>query len=62
MTVDDIVTTGPGAIEDTVGTWRNNPRGFQSQTKDFVKGVKGDEIEFGYSGQHVSTFKVYVLA
>jgi hypothetical protein len=32
-------------------------RGFQSQTKDFVKGVKGDEIEFGYSGQHVSTFK-----
>jgi hypothetical protein len=32
-------------------------KGFQSQTKDFVKGAKGDEIEFGYSGQHVSTFK-----
>jgi hypothetical protein len=32
-------------------------RGFQSQTKDFVKGVQGDEIEFGYSGQHSSTFK-----
>jgi hypothetical protein len=32
-------------------------KGFQSQTKDFIKGVKGDEIEFGYSGQHVSTFK-----
>ncbi|HEY8461239.1 MAG TPA: hypothetical protein VIM99_12710 [Blastocatellia bacterium] len=31
--------------------------GFQSQTKDFVKGVKGDEVEFGYSGQHSSTFK-----
>jgi len=32
-------------------------KGFQGQTKDFVKGVSGDEIEFGYSGQHSSTFK-----
>jgi hypothetical protein len=31
-------------------------RGFQSQTKDFIKGVKGNEVEFGYSGQHTSTF------
>ncbi len=33
-------------------------RGFRSQTKDFVKGVSGDTIEFGYSGQHTSDFKV----
>lgn len=31
--------------------------GFRSQTKDFVKGVKGDQIEFGYSGQHTDSFK-----
>ena len=32
-------------------------RGFQGQTKDFVKGVKGDEVEFGYAGQHSDSFK-----
>jgi hypothetical protein len=32
-------------------------KGFQSQTKDFIKGVKGDVVEFGYSGQHSSDFK-----
>jgi len=31
--------------------------GFRGQTKDFIKGAKGAEIEFGYSGQHSSTFK-----
>jgi hypothetical protein len=31
--------------------------GFRSQTKDFVKGVKGDQVEFGYSGQHTDSFK-----
>lgn len=32
-------------------------KGFRGQTKDFIKGVKGNEIEFGYSGQHNSDFK-----
>jgi len=32
-------------------------KGFHSQTKDFVKGVKGDQVEFGYSGQHSESFK-----
>lgn len=32
-------------------------RGFHSQSKDFVKGVKGGLVEFGYSGQHTETFK-----
>jgi len=32
-------------------------RGFSSQNKDFVKGVKGDLALFGYSGQHTDTFK-----
>jgi len=31
--------------------------GFHGQTKDFVKGVKGDQVEFGYSGQHSGSFK-----
>ncbi|HEU0178446.1 MAG TPA: hypothetical protein VFV58_29635 [Blastocatellia bacterium] len=31
--------------------------GFHGQTKDFVKGVKGDQVEFGYSGQHTGSFK-----
>jgi len=31
--------------------------GFRGQTKDFVKGAKGDLIEFGYSGQHSADFK-----
>lgn len=32
-------------------------KGFQSQTRDFIKGIKGDLVEFGYSGQHTSDFK-----
>ena len=32
-------------------------KGFRDQTKDFVKGVKGDLVQFGYSGQHSDTFK-----
>lgn len=32
-------------------------RGFRSQTRDFIKGVKGNLVEFGYSGQHSDTFK-----
>lgn len=32
-------------------------KGFKSQSKDFVKGVKGDLIQFGYSGQHTDDFK-----
>jgi len=31
--------------------------GFRSQTKDFVKGARGDQVEFGYSGQHSASFK-----
>jgi hypothetical protein len=36
--------------------------GFRSQTKDFVKGVKGDRVEFGYSGQHSGDFKEGIRA
>ena len=32
-------------------------KGFASQTKDFVKGVKNGFVEFGYSGQHSGDFK-----
>lgn len=32
-------------------------KGFKSQTKDFVKGVKGEMVLFGYSGQHTDDFK-----
>ncbi|MEO6727202.1 MAG: hypothetical protein ABIU20_02055 [Blastocatellia bacterium] len=32
-------------------------KGFKSQTKDFVKGVRGDFMQFGYSGQHTDDFK-----
>lgn len=32
-------------------------KGFKGQTKDFVKGVKGDIVQFGYSGQHTDDFK-----
>lgn len=31
--------------------------GFRGQTKDFIKGVKGDLIQFGYTGQHTDSFK-----
>jgi hypothetical protein len=36
--------------------------GFRSQTKDFVKGARGDQIEFGYSGQHSTSFKEGIRA
>ncbi len=32
-------------------------KGFNSQSKDFVKGVKGEMVQFGYSGQHTDDFK-----
>jgi len=32
-------------------------KGFKSQTRDFVKGVRGDFLQFGYSGQHTDDFK-----
>ena len=32
-------------------------KGYSSQTKDFVKGVNGGLVEFGYSGQHSEGFK-----
>lgn len=32
-------------------------KGFRDQTKDFVKGVKGDLVQFGYTGQHTDSFK-----
>lgn len=32
-------------------------KGFRSQSKDFIKSVKNDLVEFGYSGQHTSDFK-----
>jgi len=31
--------------------------GFRSQTKDFVKAVKGNQVEFGFAGQHTGSFK-----
>jgi len=35
-------------------------KGYASQTRDFVKGAKGDMVEFGYSGQHTSDFKTNI--
>jgi hypothetical protein len=32
-------------------------KGFASQTDDFCKGVKGGEVEFGYSGQHTESIE-----
>ncbi len=32
-------------------------KGFRSQTKDFVKDIKGDLVQFGYAGQHTDSFK-----
>lgn len=32
-------------------------KGFKGQTKDFVKGVKGEFVQFGYTGQHSDSFK-----
>jgi hypothetical protein len=46
-----------------MGKWGNflsrekwDCRGYQSQTKNFVKGVKNGLVEFGYSGQHTKDF------
>jgi len=35
-------------------------KGFSSQNKDFIKGVKGDQVQFGYSAQHTDDFKTGV--
>ena len=32
-------------------------KGFKGQTKEFVKGTKGEFVHFGYSGQHTDDFK-----
>lgn len=32
-------------------------KGYAGQTKDFVKGLRDQFVEFGYSGQHTSDFK-----
>ncbi len=40
-----------------IGREKWDCKGFHSQTKDFIKGVKGDLVEFGYSGQHTESFK-----
>jgi hypothetical protein len=36
------------------GKW--DCKGFAEQTRDFVKGIKGDYFVFGYSGQHTKDF------
>lgn len=35
-------------------------KGFRDQTKDFVKGVRNEFVQFGYSGQHTDDFKVNI--
>jgi hypothetical protein len=47
-----------------MGKWGNfftrekwDCKGFRSQTENFIKGVKNDVVEFGYSGQHTDSFK-----
>lgn len=47
----------------SMGKWGNfmsrekwDCKGYQSQTKSFVKGVKNGFVEFGYSGQHTKDF------
>jgi len=32
-------------------------KGFRGQTQDFIKGVRGNIVEFGYTGQHTDSFK-----
>jgi hypothetical protein len=48
----------------TMGKWGGflrrakwDHKGFADQTKDFCKGVKGGQVEFGYSGQHTESIK-----
>jgi hypothetical protein len=54
-----IVTDWGGSL----GKWGNfmsrekwDCKGYQSQSKNFVKGVKNGVVEFGYSGQHTKDF------
>ncbi|MBS1790428.1 MAG: hypothetical protein JST85_22075 [Acidobacteria bacterium] len=32
-------------------------KGFKSQTRDFIKGISGNQVQFGFSGQHTDDFK-----
>lgn len=48
----------------SMGKWGNfisrekwDCKGFSGQTKDFIKGVNGDIVEFGFTGQHTDGFK-----
>jgi hypothetical protein len=48
----------------SMGKWGNffcrekwDPKGFHKQTRNFIKGVDGNFVEFGFSGQHTSDFK-----
>jgi hypothetical protein len=48
----------------TMGKWGGilrrakwDHKGFADQTKDFCKGVKGGQVEFGYSGQHTESIR-----
>jgi hypothetical protein len=40
-----------------MGRSKWNCKGFASQGKDFVKGVSGDTVEFGYSGQRTDSVR-----
>jgi hypothetical protein len=67
------VKTGGNGMEDrymvidwggSMGKWGGytgrskwDCQGFRSQTREFIKGVKGDFVVFGYSGQHTDDFK-----
>jgi hypothetical protein len=40
-----------------MGREKWDPKGYEKQTADFIKGVERGFVEFGYSGQHTGTFK-----
>jgi hypothetical protein len=40
-----------------LGREKWDPKGYEKQTEDFIKGVEHGTVEFGYSGQHSSDFK-----
>jgi hypothetical protein len=40
-----------------LGREKWDAKGYEKQTPDFIKGVKGGTVEFGYSGQHTGGFK-----
>jgi hypothetical protein len=40
-----------------IGREKWDCKGYHGQTKDFIKGVRDNKVEFGYSGQHSSDFK-----